>query len=144
MYPVKKRRKTQRKLRRSNDKMTVYSHDWWTLMFESSPVERLLVFLPARNKDRPTQLVFFLPPPSLGRWYRRDRPVRLRSAPIHRITHCPACPVRLREQAGMKEPEAGVGDGYVGRRDGRKDHQTAFIPVWKYSDTCWKYNLINP
>lgn len=113
-----KQRKTHTKLCWSHHKVIVDLHKWWKVMFESPPVATSLGFPPSQ-KQRPTYPVGFFPsPPSLGRLYRRDRPVRLRSAPLRRLIHFPHAQWRLRYSGGWKreKPAWGMGERVLWRR----------------------------
>lgn len=80
-------------------------------MFESSPVATSLDFPPSQ-KQRPTYPVGFFPsPPSLGRLYRREPACAALQRPHPPSRSLPACPVKAALLWGMKEREAGVGDG---------------------------------
>lgn len=80
-------------------------------VFSPHRLQRLLVFLLTRNKDRPAQLVFFLHPPLSADCIAGTGLCGSAAPPNRRLTHYPACPVEGWATVGDEEREAGVGDG---------------------------------
>ena len=108
-------------------------------VFSPHRLQRLLVFLLTRNKDRPAQLVFFLHPPLSADCIAGTGLCGSAAPPNRRLTHYPACPVEGRATVGDERARSRRGgweeSEYCGGESEEIWRNCAFIPKWKRSDT---------
>lgn len=110
-YSSNSSEKTHTNLGRAGDRTAADLLEWWTVVFVFTGSNVSRFFLPATNKERPTQLLFFLPPPPLSL-----RHARLDSAP-RPPPHLPHARWRLRGGGKDEKPAWGMGEqGTVTRR----------------------------